>query len=166
VVEFEEASTMLESADVIDARHQASQSFLGRIGSTAQPLFAPLGADRQLTIGILASFAAREVFVSTMAVQVAGSDDTEDEGVFAAVAGATRDNGTPVFTTATSWSMLVYFVLAMQCLPTLVVTAREAAAGRGGWKWAALQFGWMSVVAYGVAAVVFAAAGGWSGGAS
>lgn len=165
VVEFDEANAMLETADVLDARHQAASSFLGRIGETVQPVFAPLGADRQLTIGILASFAAREVFVATMAVQVAGTDDTEDEGVFEAVAGATRDSGGLVFDLATSWSMLVYFVLAMQCLPTLVVTAREAAAGRGGWKWAALQFGWMSVVAYVGAAIVFAAAGGWGGGA-
>lgn len=152
------AAALLDEADTLEARAQAADSFLGRIGQAVQPVFAPLGADRQLTVGILASFAAREVFVSTMAVQVAGSDDAEDAGVLEAISSSTRDDGSPVFDRSTSWSMLVYFVLAMQCLPTLVVTAREAAAGRGGWKWAMLQFGWMSAVAYGAAALTFAVA--------
>ena len=145
----ERAEALLVEADTEDTRHASRNTFLGRIGSTAQPLFAPLGADRQLTVGILASFAAREVFVSTMAVQIAGTDDAESEGVFNAVANAKRDDGTPVFSAATSWSMLVFFVLAIQCLPTLVVTAKEA----GGWKWAALQLAWMSSVAYVAAAL-------------
>ena len=136
-----------------DPQRAAQVSFLGRIGDAVQPAFAPIGADRQLTIGILASFAAREVFVGTMAVQVAGTDDAEDEGVRERLANATRDDGTKLFTPATSWAMLVFFVLAIQCLPTLVVTAREA----GGWKWALVQFGWMTGVAYVGAAVVYGA---------
>ena len=120
----ERADALLAEADAEDTRHASRNTFLGRIGSTAQPLFAPLGADRQLTVGILASFAAREVFVSTMAVQIAGTDDAEGEGVFDAVANAERDDGSLVFSPATSWSMLVFFVLAIQCLPTLVVTAK------------------------------------------
>lgn len=138
------AAELSAEADALDARHAASNSFLGRIGGTVQPVFEPLGYDRQLTIGVLASFAAREVFASTMAVQVAGSEDFEDEGVQAQIAGAVRDDGSPVFTPATSWSLLVFYVLAMQCLPTLVVTAREA----GSWKWAAAQLGWMTGLAY------------------
>ncbi|GAB5496241.1 MAG: ferrous iron transporter B [Phycisphaerales bacterium] len=138
------ADELLARADAEDTKFASRNTFLGRIGSTIQPVFAPIGADRQLTVGILASFAAREVFVSTMAVQIAGSEDTEDETVFEAVSTAERDDGSPVFTEATSWSMLVFFVLAIQCLPTLVVTAKEA----GGWKWAGLQFAWMTGVAY------------------
>jgi ferrous iron transport protein B len=84
-----------------------------------QPVFAPLGYDRQLTIGVLTSFAAREVFVSTMAVVVAGEEDSEKEGVLEEIAAAKRDDGSPVFTAAVGWSLLVYYVLAMQCLPTL-----------------------------------------------
>ncbi|RMH28314.1 MAG: ferrous iron transporter B [Planctomycetota bacterium] len=146
------ASEALRSeADTLDARHAASSSFLGRIGDAVQPVFGPMGADRQLTVGILASFAAREVFVATMAVQVAGTDDTEDAGVQQALASATRDDGTPLFTPATSWALLVYYILAMQCLPTLVVTAREA----GGWRWAALQMAWMSGMAYCCAVAVY-----------
>lgn len=149
--EPERADELLAQADAEDTKHAARRTFLGRIGSTLQPAFAPMGADRQLTVGILASFAAREVFVSTMAVQAAGTDDTESEGVLAAVSSATRDDGSPVFTPATSWAMLVFFVLAIQCLPTLVVTAREA----GGWKWAGLQLAWMSGFAYIAATLVY-----------
>jgi len=150
VAQAEPASSgqLLEQAAAADARYAAGRTFLARIGSAANPVFAPLGADRQLTVGILASFAAREVFVSTLAVQVAGAEDPAGKGVFEAISGAKRSDGSPLFTRATSWAMLVYFVLAMQCLPTLVVTAREA----GGWRWAAVQFGWMSAIAYGAAA--------------
>lgn len=151
VADADRASAMLAEADTLDARHAAAQSFLGRIGTAVQPVFAPLGYDRQLTIGVLASFAAREVFATTMAVQVAGTDDIEDEGVRALLAGARRDDGTLVFSVATSWSLLVYYILAMQCLPTLVVTAREA----GGWRWAWLQLAWMSGVAYFGAMLVY-----------
>jgi len=133
------------------ARYHASHSFLGRIGNAVQPVFEPLGYDRQLTIGVLASFAAREVFVSTMAVQVVGSDDVDDDSVLGSIASARRDDGTLVFTRATSWSLLVYYILAMLCLPTLVVTAKEA----GGWRWAWLQLGWMSLLAYTSALIVY-----------
>ena len=153
VVEVDpDAAAGLEArADTIDARHAAANSFLGRIGTAVQPVFAPLGYDRQLTVGVLASFAAREVFASTMAVQVAGTEDFEDEGIKQQIATAKRDDGSPVFTRATSWSLLLYYILAMQCLPTLVVTAREA----GGWRWAAVQLGWMSGMAYVAALIVY-----------
>lgn len=148
----QEAAAAIEAeADILDARHAAQSSFLGRIGDAVQPVFAPLGYDRQLTIGVLASFAAREVFASTMAIQTAGTDDPEAEGVLESIATATRDDGSPLFTPATSWSLLIYYILAMQCLPTLVVTAREA----GNWRWAALQLAWMSGLAYAGALVVY-----------
>lgn len=147
-----EAAGLLESVVAVETRHGQKHSFLGRLGSTLEPVFEPLGYDRQLTIGVIASFAAREVFVSTMAVQVVGVEDAEDESVREAIATAVRDDGvTRVFTPATSWSLLIYYVLAMQCLPTLAVTAKEA----GGWKWAVLQLGWMCGVAYVASAAVF-----------
>ncbi len=147
-----QAAELVANADAAEAKHSQRYSFLGRLGSTLEPVFRPLGYDRQLTIGVIASFAAREVFVSTMAVQVVGVDDTEADGVLDAIANATRDDGvTRIFTPATSWSLLIYYVLAMQCLPTLAVTAKEA----GSWKWAALQLGWMGGVAYIAAAAVY-----------
>ncbi|MCA9278815.1 MAG: ferrous iron transporter B [Phycisphaeraceae bacterium] len=142
---------LIAQVDRIEAMHASRHSFLGRIGSVFQPVFAPLGYDRQLTVGVLASFAAREVFVSTMAVQIAGEDDADDPMVRDRIAHATRDDGTPVFTRATSWSLLVYYVFAMLCLPTVVLTAKEA----GGWKWAFLQLGWMTLLAYVGAFIAF-----------
>jgi ferrous iron transport protein B len=67
------------------------------------------------------------------------------------MANATRDDGSPVFTPPVAWSLLIFYVLAMQCLPTVALAAREA----GHWKWAALQLAWMSSLAYVSALVVF-----------
>ena len=115
-------------------------------------MFAPLGYDWQLTVGVLTSFLAREVFVSTMSVLLGGaSDDVEDLGVIERIRTATRDDGTPLFTPAVSASMLVFFVLAMQCLSTLAVTRVET----GSVKWAAVQFAYMSVLAYAGAFVTY-----------
>ncbi len=149
-----EAAELAAAADAAETRHAKRSSFLGRMGGALAPVFAPLGYDRQLTVGVLASFAAREVFVSTMAVQVAGVEDAEDESVRHTIATARRDDGqTLIFTPATSWSLLVYYVLAMQCLPTLAVTMKES----GHWKWALLQLGWMCGLAYVCAGAVYQA---------
>ncbi len=149
----EELAVTLET--VADEKHNSlatAHSFLGRIGKTVQPVFAPLGYDWQLSIGVMASFAAREVFASTMAVITTGSDDMESETAMQRIATAKRADGvTPIFTPAVSWSLLVYFVLAMQCLPTLAVTAKEA----GGLKWAGIQLAWMCGVAYLAALIVY-----------
>ena len=87
-------------------------------------------------------------------VTSAGGDDFDvhNQGIVDSIAKAPRSDGkTPIFTPATCWSVLVFFVLAMQCLPTLAVTAKEA----GGVKWAFLQLAWMSVIAYTAAFIVF-----------
>jgi ferrous iron transport protein B len=144
-----QAALLEEQASAVQGRYEKSQSFLGMLGRTAQPIFAPLGYDWQLSIGVLASFAAREVFVSTMSIVVAGAEEGDDEAqnqrIRENLATATRDDGTTrVFNPATNWSLLVFYVLAMQCLPTLVVTARES----GKKRYALLQFGWMSFLAY------------------
>ncbi|MBX9736022.1 MAG: ferrous iron transporter B [Phycisphaerales bacterium] len=143
------AADVRARADRIEHAHAKSSSFMGMLGRTAQPAFAPLGYDWQLTVGVIASFAAREVFVSTMSVVIAGEEEGDDEArnqtLRQELATATRGDGiTPIFNPATCWSLLVFYVLAMQCLPTLVVTAREA----GHAKWALLQLVWMTLVAY------------------
>jgi ferrous iron transport protein B len=146
-------------ADLIESRHATANTFMGMAGRAAQPVFEPLGYDWQLTVGVLSSFAAREVFVSTMAVVTAAGDQdaAESETGLERIATATRDDGvTPVFTAPTSWSLLVFYVLAMQCLPTLAVTARES----GDWRWAALQLGYMTVLAYAGAFIAYAITGG------
>jgi len=143
-----DAQALIDRADAVDARARETGSFAGRIGRTIQPVFKPLGYDWQLTVGILTSFLAREVFVSTMSV-LAG--DSGEKGVVTHIRTMTRGDGSFVFTRATAASALVFFVLAMQCLATLTVTRRET----GALKYAALQFTYMSGLAYVAALVVY-----------
>ncbi|MEM0983279.1 MAG: ferrous iron transporter B [Planctomycetota bacterium] len=128
-------------------------SALDALGQAAQPAFAPLGFDDQITVGVLTSFAARELFVSAMAVQQEiDEDETEPVELRERITSATKADGSPVFTTATSWSLLVFFALSTQCLSTLAITAREA---RSAWI-AAGQFVWAFALAYGLAFAVHA----------
>ena len=149
----ERAASLAAQAEYLETKHRQSQSFAGRIGKTIQPVFAPLGYDWQLTMGVLTSFLAREVFVSTMAVLIVGQEDPdlEDQGVIERIRAAQRVDGTLIFSPATSASLLVFFVLAMQCLPTLALTARQT----GTWKWALLQLGYMTSLAYVCAFVTY-----------
>ncbi|MFM7259029.1 MAG: nucleoside recognition domain-containing protein, partial [bacterium] len=140
----EEIEALRGEADVLTQRAQQEFSFAGRLGSTLQPAFAPLGLDDRLTIAVLTSFLAREVFRSTMTVLVGHGDSDDDARVADDLAQATRRDGTPLFDPATTAGLLVFYVLALQCLPTLAVTRRET----GSWKWAGVQFAWMSGVAY------------------
>jgi ferrous iron transport protein B len=144
-------SEVQRQADQIEAKAAQAGSFVGRFGHVVQPVFAPLGFDWQLTVGIVTSFLAREVFVSTMSVLEGGGGNSDvDEGVVSRIRSMTRGDGSPLFTTSTAAAALVFFVLAMQCLPTLAVTRRET----GSVKYAAVQLGYMSVLAYAAATVV------------
>lgn len=147
----ETAQGLRDEAAALTAQHEQASSFAGQLGRVIQPVFAPLGYDWQLTVGVLASFAAREVFVSTMAVLTSGSDDVDDAGILQQIYQADRDDGSPLITRSTAASLLVFYVLAMQCLPTLAVTRRET----GSWKWAAFQFGYMSSLAWLASLVTF-----------
>ena len=126
-------------------------SFAGRIGKFVEPVFAPLGFDWKMDVGIITSFAAREVVVSTLAIVYGlGEDGVDDEaGLVETLRRQRNPDGSLVFSTATGFSLLVFFVLAMQCLPTQVVTKRET----GSWRWAAFQFVYMTALAY-VAALI------------
>ncbi|MGL4514769.1 MAG: ferrous iron transport protein B [Lacipirellulaceae bacterium] len=137
-------------AERLVARVSLENSVAGRLGRLAQPLFAPLGFDWQTTVGVGTSFAAREVVVSTLSVLYGLGADGDETSLLGALASAKRDNGESVFDTPTCLSLLVFYVLAMQCLPTQAVTLRET----GSWKWPLLQLGYMSVLAYVAALVV------------
>jgi ferrous iron transport protein B len=142
----------MAEADALQSKAEQAGSFAGRMGHGVAPVFEPLGFDWQLTVGVLTSFLAREVFVSTMSVLAGGQADAEvDEGVVSRIRGMTRDDGRAVFTPAAAAAALVFFVLAMQCLPTLTVTRKET----GGFTYAALQLSYMSGLAYVVAFVVY-----------
>ncbi len=152
------AAELVARADHLAARAQLSGSFAGRLGRAIEPVFEPLGYDWQLSIGVVSSFAAREVFVSTLSVLFAGTDEAEEPAVRERIVTARRSDGSPLLTKSTALSLLVFYVLAMQCLPTLAVTRRET----GSWKWAVLQLLYMSCVAY-VAALLARTAALWMG---
>lgn len=149
----QDAQQLSAQANFLEAKNAQSKSFAGILGHAAAPALAPLGYDWQLTVGVLTSFLAREVFVSTMAVLLVGDETSniEDRGVIDRIRSAQRDDGSPLFTPATSASLLVFFVLAMQCLPTLAVTRRET----GSWRWTVMQWAYMSSLAYACAFVTF-----------
>jgi ferrous iron transport protein B len=140
-----DAEALREQAQVMQVKAEQAASFAGQFGRLVQPVFAPLGFDWQLTVGVVSSFLAREVFVSTMSVLEGGAGDADvDAGVVSRIRGMTRADGSPLFTPSTAAAALVFFVLAMQCLPTLAVTRKETGATR----YAVLQLGYMSGVAY------------------
>jgi ferrous iron transport protein B len=140
-----QAAARLETrAQDVASRHALAQSFVGRLGRTIEPVFRPLGYDWQLSVGILSSFAAREVFVSSMVIICGAGGESDDAGIIERIKTAKRDDGTPVLTVSTAAGLLVFYVLAMQCLPTLAITRREA----GGWRWAGLQLGYMTGLAW------------------
>jgi ferrous iron transport protein B len=138
-----QAAVIEAHADAALARRQQLGSFAGQLGEAVQPVFAPLGFDRQLTVATLTSFLAREVFVSTLAV-LQGANDEPESQVVDRIAQARRADGSPLLDTPTAASLLVFFTLAMQCLPTLALVRRET----GGWRWPLLQLAWMSGLAW------------------
>jgi len=138
-----EAARLASESARLTLSHQQEASFSGRLGRVVAPLFAPLGYDWRLTVGVLTAFAAREVFVSTLAVLV-GAPQAAGEGILQRIHAAQRDDGSPLLTPATAVSLLVFFVLAMQCLSTVVTVRRETKH----WKWPLLQFFWMTGLAW------------------
>jgi ferrous iron transport protein B len=134
---------LVAEAGRIDAKFQQERSFAGRMGRVVEPVFAPLGYDWRLSVGLLTAFAARETFVSTLAI-LTGAGDQPGSGVLARIESARRDDGQPLLSPATAVSLLVFFVLAMQCLSTMVTVRRETRS----WRWPLLQFAWMTALAW------------------
>lgn len=145
-------------ADARLANLQLERSFAGRLGQTVQPVFAPLGFDWKMTVGVVTSFAAREVIVSTLSILYGLGEEGDETTLMAALDNATDAEGLPVFTTATCLSLLVFYVLAMQCLPTQAVTKSET----GTWRWPIIQLVYMSVLAYVSALVTYQVALVWT----
>lgn len=136
---------------VVDAR-SLERSIAGRVGKALEPTIAPLGFDWRIGIGLVGSFAAREVFVSTMGVvHGAGEADEESDALRDRMTQATRPDGKPLYTPLVGLSIMIFFALAMQCLSTLAVLKRES----GSWKWPAFVFVWMTALAWVAAFCVF-----------
>jgi ferrous iron transport protein B len=127
------------------AGEQLRYSAGGRMGQLVEPVLEPLGFDWRIGVGILGAFAAREVFVSTLGI-VFGIEAADEESVSlrSSLQNATRADGTPLMTPLAGVSLMVFFVLACQCMSTIVVVRKEA----GGWGWPVFMFSYMSVLAY------------------
>jgi ferrous iron transport protein B len=151
-----------QTEDYIKQR-ELEASWAGQMGKSIEPVIRPLGYDWKIGIALLTSFAAREVFTGTLAILYnmgSAEGDINDRADNEAKATLRekmksetfRDTGKPVYTLATALSLLVFYALAMQCMSTLAVVRRET----GSWKWALLQFVFMSGLAYLCAWVVYA----------
>ncbi len=141
-----------QAAEDLMASEQLEASYAGHIGKFIEPAIRPLGYDWKIGIALFSSFAAREVFVGTMAI-IYSIGSTEDElRIRDRMADEINpDTGQPVYNRATAWSLLVFYVFAMMCMATLAVTKRET----GGWKWPIIQFTFMTTLAYVSAMIVY-----------
>ncbi|HEX5245338.1 MAG TPA: ferrous iron transport protein B [Tepidisphaeraceae bacterium] len=149
-----------ESKELVDrqvAAAQAEYSLSGRLGHFMEPALRPLGYDWKMGIGLVSAFAAREVFISSMGI-VYSVGNVED-GKTADLASAMKADmyssgpraGKPVWTPIVAVSLLVWFVLAMQCMSTFAVVRRET----GGWRWPIFMLVYMNALAYVVALLVY-----------
>jgi ferrous iron transport protein B len=130
-----------------------ANSFAGQAGHFIEPAIKPLGYDWKIGIGLIGSFAAREVFNSTMSVVYAvESDDDENlDPLRDKLAAERRPDGKPVYSPLVCLSLLIFYVFAMQCVSTIAIVKRET----GSWKWAMLQLGYMTGTAYVLSLLVF-----------
>jgi len=134
------------------AAEALATSYAGQLGHAIEPAIRPLGFDWKIGVGILSSFTAREVFVGTMSIIYAVENGGEDiEQMRDRMLSETRPDGSPVYTPLVIFGLMVFYVLAMQCLPTSAVVRRET----GSWKWPLLQLAYMTVLAWGAAFVVY-----------
>lgn len=138
-----------EQAEELDKQLKAAHlenSFAGIAGKAIEPVIRPLGYDWKIGIALITSFAAREVFVGTMATLYSVGEDAADNDstLREKMAAAVKPDGTKVYTAATGLSLLIFYVFAMQCMSTLAVVKRETRS----WKWPAIQLIYMTGLAY------------------
>ena len=137
------------------AAFKLEHSYIGIIGKSIEPIIKPLGYDWKIGIGLVASFAAREVFVGTLAtIYSVGSASDEEEGentIKNRMAAEVHSNGDKVFTLASGISLLLFYAFAMQCMSTLAIVKRET----NSWKWPLIQLFGMSTIAYIVAFIAY-----------
>lgn len=127
-------------------------SYAGILGKTIEPVIAPLGYDWKIGIALITSFAAREVFVGTMATLYSvGDDDTGSLVLKEKMKAAKRPDGTPVFNLASGLSLMIFYVFAMQCMSTLVIVRKETKS----WKWPIIQLVYMTGLAYIMSWIVY-----------
>ena len=160
---FNNAQTIIteQYADLSDATlddkvaaYRLEHSYIGIIGKTIEPVIKPLGYDWKIGIGLVASFAAREVFVGTLATIYSVGSATENESIDTIktkMSNEIYEDGSKVFTFASGISLLLFYAFAMQCMSTLAIVKRETKS----WKWPMIQLIGMSTIAYIFALIAF-----------
>ncbi len=133
------------------ASHKLEHSFIGYAGKAIEPIVAPLGYDWKIGIGIISSFAAREVFVGTLATIYSVGSDEEETIKNRMAAEVNQKTGGPLFNFASGISLLLFYAFAMQCMSTLAIVKRET----NTWKWPIVQLVFMSFLAYSVALIAY-----------
>ncbi len=143
----------INEEQVAQGKTQIEESYLGQAGKTIAPVFAPLGYDWKMTVSLLTSFAAREVFVGTMAtLYSAGENYEEDESLLQRMReDINLQTGKPAYSLASGLSLMVFYVFAMQCMATFAAVKRETKS----WKWPLIQMGYMGFMAYTLALLTF-----------
>lgn len=126
-------------------------SYAGILGRSIEPAIKPLGYDWRIGIALITSFAAREVFVGTMATLYSVGDKGEGIRLSDKLHSAKKEDGTPLFTLATGISLMLFYLFAMQCMSTLAIVKRET----GTWKWPVLQFIYMTSIAYLISLIAY-----------
>lgn len=137
------APAQADSLSKVQSAEQLKYSYAGILGQSIEPAIRPLGYDWKIGIALITSFAAREVFVGTMATLYSVEED-DDTSLREKLQSATYSDGSKVYTLATGLSLMVFYVLAMQCMSTLAVVKRETRS----WKWPIIQLVYMTVLAY------------------
>lgn len=134
------------------ASEALAASYAGQLGHAIEPVIRPLGYDWKIGVGIVSSFAAREVFVGTMSIIYAVEGGEEDtDSMRDRMLTETHPDGSPVYTPLVIFGLMVFYVLAMQCLPTSAVVRRET----GSWKWPLFQLAYMTTLAWTAAFLVY-----------
>lgn len=131
---------------------QLEQSYLGQAGQYLSPITEPMGADWRMGVGLLSAFAAREVFVSALAIIFSVENGEENvEGMLSTLKAATWPDGRPLMTVASVCSLLIFFMIALQCLSTFAIAKKES----GSWNFAVGQLVALNLVAYVLAVVTY-----------
>lgn len=138
--------------DGSDPADALAHSFAGQMGHAIEPVIRPLGYDWKIGIGLIASFAAREVFVGTMGIVYHLEDvDETSQSLIETIRNQVGADGMPVFTPLVCLGLMVFYVLAMQCISTVAIVRRET----NSWSWPLFQIAYMTALAYAGAFIVF-----------
>ena len=137
---------VLEKSELenITSTYKLENSYIGKIGKTIEPAIRPLGYDWKIGIAVVTSFAAREVFVGTLATIYSVGNNNDDSTIKSKMQADVRADGTKIFNFATGISLLLFYAFAMQCARTLAITKKET----NTWKWPIIQLVFMSGFAY------------------